>query len=215
LNSALSPDQLKLEARASFNRITDISKGIKVASPSLSTAANATAKSLVNAVGGQSAMPGSASSLTAVAKSAGSAAGATVAKAAENIINKASNNPLMSAASSKKLQTSFTQDAVANLAGLSVDTVAALAAAQPQTANLIKNLPLDVSTMSTLSSSQIASIKEKFAVASLAGSGAIKNISAGSISTDINAIAVSAKGLAQKSLSSVKQSVSVSIKGVI
>jgi len=215
LNSALSPDQLKLEARASFNRITDISKGIKVASPSLSTAANATAKSLVNAVGGQSAMPGSASSLTAVAKSAGSAAGATVAKAAESIINKASNNPLMSAASSKKLQTSFTQDAVANLAGLTVDTVAALAAAQPQTANLIKNLPLDVSTMSALSSSQIASIKEKFAVASLAGSGAIKNLSAGSISTDINAIAVSAKGLAQKSLSSVKQSVSVSIKGVI
>lgn len=218
LNAPVSSDMLKLESQATFSRISNISKGIKVQSPTLATAASSlvsTATRTVSAVGGQMSMPGSSSSLSAVASSAASSVGGSVVKSAESVINNATNNPLMSASSVDSLTTSFTQDATASLDGLSADVVAAISAAQPQTAKLIKNLPLDVSTMSALSAGQIAGIKEQIAVATLAGSGLAPNISAGSISTDINSLIVSAKGLAAKSLPNVSQTVSVSIKGVI
>lgn len=222
LNAPVSSDMLKLDSQATFSRISNISKGIKVQTPTPSTAASSlvsAATSTVSSVGGQMSMPGSSSSLSAVASSAASSvAGATV-KAAESVINKATNNPLMSASSTNNLTTSFTQDVTASLDGLSADTIAAISAAQPQTAKLIKDLPLDVSTMSALSAGQIATIKEQIAVATLAGSGLIPNMSAGSISTDINSLIVSAKGLAAASLPNVSQAVNVSatvsIKGVI
>lgn len=211
LNDTLSSDQLKLEAKAAFSKIADIAKGIKINPGPLSASAATVAKSAISVVGGKASLPGSASSLASAAKATGASltkTGSALVKSAEGLANKSVKSALSSITDkASKLSSPFAQDLNVDLSKLSADIVGSLNAAVPQVANLVKNLPVDVSTISALSPDQAAQIKEKFAVASLAASGAIKNAIPGSIQTDLNAIAVQAKGLATNALSSVKTSI--------
>lgn len=227
LDSAVSPDKLKLESKAAFNKITNIAKGIKIdtgpltaaASTAVGAASGALNNALVKIAGGQTSLPGSSSSLSSVATSAGTAVGAvtgaasSLIKSAEQNINKAANSALSSlAGKTEKLTSSFTQDLNVDISQLGPELAKSINSAVPEVTNLIKNLPVDVSTISALTPDQAASVKEKFAVASLAASGAIKNAIPGSIQTDLAAVAVQAKGLAANALSSVASAVTSKIK---
>lgn len=228
LDSAVSPDQLKLEAKATFGKITSIAKGVKIdtgpltaaASTAVGAAAGALNNTLVKIAGGQTSLPGTASSLSSVATSAGTSVGTAVANAASSVlksaeqnINKSANSALSSlAGKTEKLTSSFEQDLNVDISQLGADVAKSVNAALPEVTNLVKNLPVDVSTVSALTPDQAAAIKEKFAVASLAASGAIKNAIPGSIQTDLAAVAVQAKGLAANALTNVASAITSKIK---
>lgn len=228
LDSAVSPDQLKLESKAAFNKITNIAKGIKIDTGPLTAAASTAVKqtagalnnTLVKIAGGQTSLPGTSSSLSSVATSSGNAIGTAVAgaassviKSAEQTINKAANSALSALADkTEKLTSSFQQDLNVDLSQLGEEVSKTVNAALPEVTNLVKNLPVDVSTVTALTPDQAVQIKEQFAVASLAASGAIKNAIPGSIQTDLTAVAVQAKGLAANALSNVASAITSKIK---
>jgi hypothetical protein len=83
-----------------------------------------------------------------------------------------------------ELTSSFTQEQIVTLEGISANTLAAIAAAKPP---VVKTVPADVSSITSLSSEQIVTAGKNVLYASMVG-------------TDINSLSAYAKGLSATSL---------------
>lgn len=184
MNTALTSDQLKLDAQVTNSRFKSIASGVPVQNSSLQAAAGKIATAVVNSVGGQSSMPGSSSSLSSVTRAAGSVASSVVAAAAEQLLNAPSANPLSSQSDMPSMTSSFTQEQIVTLEGISANTLAAIAAAKPP---VVKTVPAEVSSITSLSAEQIVTAGKNVLYASMVG-------------TDINSLSAYAKGLSATSL---------------